>query len=184
MLPFPVNESDPFSLRDPRQVLLQFQDLKRGTVVDLKDRVIGDFLMFCHLSFPVFLNNLPDFVHSFDHEHMGFSQIVFGAIRMLRQKGIILCVKGVNRIQQTGKMIVEAAPPDERVPVCVRFDLCPIDVELFQCDKAFLFQTAHKLVIQFIQDFSRQLFPFKIVKNIPMRLLPFGQPDKSKISLA
>ena len=58
------------------------------------------------------------------------------------------------------------------------------NLELFQRDKAFLFQTAHKLVIQFIQNFSRQLFPFKIVKNIPLRFLPFGQSDKGKISLA
>ena len=75
-------------------------------------------------------------------------------------------------------------PSDKRISVCVCFYLCPIDVELFQRDKAFLFQTAHELVIQFIQDFSRRLFPFKIVKNIPLRLLPFGQPDKKQISLA
>ena len=103
--------------------------------------------MLCQFPFPILLDDLPDFVHSFDHEHMGFSQIVFGAIRMLRQKGIILCVKGVNRIQQTGKMIVEAAPPDERVPVCVRFDFGPIDIQLFQRDKPFFFQTAHKLTV-------------------------------------
>ena len=49
--------------------------------------------------------------------------------------------------------------PEECVSVYVCFDLSPIDVELFQRDKAFLFQTAHKLIIQFIQNFFRQFFP-------------------------
>ena len=111
--------------------------------------------MFCQLSFPVFFNNLPDFVHSFDHEHPGIPEVVFGTVPVLEQKRIILCIKGIYGVQQAGKMIVEAAPPDERISVCVCFDLCPIDVELFQRDKTFLFQTAHELVIQFIQDFSR-----------------------------
>ena len=90
MLSFPVNESDPFSFRNPHQVLLQFQDLKRGTMIDLKDGVIGDLLMFCQLSFPVFFNDPPDFVHSFDHKHPGIPEIVFGAISVLEQKRIIL----------------------------------------------------------------------------------------------
>ena len=67
---------------------------------------------------------------------------------------------------------------------CLLYTSCPIDVELFQRDKAFLFQTSHELVIQLIQYFSRQLFSFKIIKNIPLRLLPFGQPDKGKVSPA
>ena len=90
MLSFPVNEFDPFSLCNPHQVLLQFQDLKRGTMIDLKDGVIGDLLMFCQFSFPVFLNNLPDFVHSFDHKHMGIPKVVSGTVPVLRQKRIIL----------------------------------------------------------------------------------------------
>ena len=79
----------------PHQVLLQFQDLKRGTMIDLKDGVIGDLLMFCQLSFPVFFNDLPDFVHSFDHKHPGIPEVVFGTIPVFEQKRIILCIKGI-----------------------------------------------------------------------------------------
>ena len=41
------NEPDPFPFCNPHQMLLQFQDLKRGTVIDLNDRVIGNLLMLC-----------------------------------------------------------------------------------------------------------------------------------------
>ncbi len=184
MFPFSENKSDPFLLRNPHQVFLQFQDLKGRTVIDLNDGVIGDLFMLCQLPLPVFFYGLPDFVHSFNHEHMGIPEIVFRPISILRQECIVLCIKGIDGIQQAGKMIVEAAPPDESVSVCIRLKLCSVNVKLFQRDKAFLLQTAHKLVIQFIQDFSRQLFSFKIVKNIPLGLLPFCQPDKSKVSLA
>ena len=184
MLSFPINEPNPFSFGYPYQVLLQLQDLKRGAMINLNDGVIGDLLMFCKFPVPVFFDDLPDFIHSFNHKHPGIPQVVFGPIPVLVQKRIILCIKGIYSVQQAGKMIVEAAPPDERISVCVCFDLCPIDVEFFQCDKPFILQATHELVIQFIQDFSRQLFPFKIVKSIPLGFLPFGQPDKSKISLA
>ena len=75
---FPINEPDPFPFRNPHQVLLQLQDLKRGAVVDLNDGVIGDLLMLCQFPFPVFFDDLPDFVHFFDHEHVGIPEIVFG----------------------------------------------------------------------------------------------------------
>ena len=81
-------------------------------------------------------------------------------------------------------MIVEAATPDEGVSVCVRFDFGSIDIQFFQGNKTFLLQAPHELIIQVIQDFPRQLFSFKIVKNISLGFLAFGQPDKSKISLA
>ena len=66
---------------------------------------------------------------------MGISEIVFGPIPVLGQKRIILCIKSIYGVQQAGKMIVEAATPDERISVCIRLDLCPIDVELFQRNK-------------------------------------------------
>ena len=47
------------------QVFLQFQNLKRGTVIDLYDRIIGNLLMLCQFPFPVFFDDLPDFVHHF-----------------------------------------------------------------------------------------------------------------------
>jgi len=184
MFPFSENEFNPFPLRNPHQVFLQLQDLKGRTVVDLNEGVIGDFFMFCQFPFSVFFDDLLDFVHSFDHEHMGIPEIVFRPISILRQECVVLGIKGIDGIQQAGKVIVKASTPDERVSVCVRFKFCSVNGKLFECDKAFLLQAAHELVIQFIQDFSRQLFSFKIVKSIPLGLLPFGQPDKSKISLA
>ena len=60
------------------------------THLDVYKRQIGDLLMFCQLSFPVFFNDPPDFVHSFDHKHPGIPEIVFGAIPVLEQKRIIL----------------------------------------------------------------------------------------------
>ena len=168
MFPLPDSEPDPFPFCNPYQVLLQLQDLKRGAVINLNNRIIGNLFMLCQLPFPVFFNYFPDFVHSFNHKHPGIPKIVFGAIPIFKQEGIVLCIKGIDGVQQTRKMIVEAAPPDECISVCVCFDFCSVNVELFQRDKAFLFQTAHELVIQFIQDLSRQLFPFKIIKiSIP-----------------
>ena len=57
-----------------------------------------------------------DFVHSFNHKHPGISEIVFEAISVFKQKCIILCVKSIDSVQQTGKMIVKTAPPNERIP--------------------------------------------------------------------
>lgn len=53
---------------------------------------------------------------------------------------------------------------------------------LFERDQAFLFQAAHELVIQFVQNIAGQLFVLKLIKSIPLGLLAFGQPDKSKVS--
>ena len=106
--------------------------------------------MLCQLPFPVFFDDLSDFIHSFNHEHMGIPKIIFGAVPILKQKSIILCVKGIYAVQKPRKVIVQAAPPDERIPVCIRFDLCSIDIKFFQRDQPFLFQAAHKLMIQFI----------------------------------
>ena len=184
LFPFPVNETDPFLSRNPKQVLLQLQDLKRGTAVDLNDRMIGNLLMLCQLPLSVFFNNLPDFIHSFNHKHMGFPKIIFGAIAIFKQKRIVPFIKGVNRIQKACKMIVKAAPPDKGIPVCVCFDFGSIDIQFFQSNKPFLLQTAHKLAVQFIQDFPCQFLPFKIVESIPLGFLPFGKPDKGKVPLA
>ena len=140
--------------------------------------------MFCQLPLSVFFDHFPDLFHPLDHKHPGFSKIIFRPISIFTQKYVVLCIKGVDRIQQTDKMIVQASPPDKGVSVCVRFDLCSINVEFFQRNEAFLLQTAHKLIVQFIQDLSRQFFSFKVIKSIPLGLLSFGQPDKGKIPLA
>ena len=90
MLSFPINEPNPFSFGYPYQVLLQLQDLKRGAMLNLNDGVIGDLLMFCKFPVPVFFDDLPDFIHSFDYEHPSVPEVVFGAIPVLEQKRIIL----------------------------------------------------------------------------------------------
>ena len=46
---------------------------------------------------------------------MGIPKIVFGAIAVLKQEGIVLCIKGIDGVQQAGKVIVDAAPPDKEV---------------------------------------------------------------------
>ena len=84
------NESDPFPFCNPHQILLQFQDLKRGTVINFNDRVIGDLFMLCQFPFPVFFNDFPDFVHSFDYEHPSVPEVVFGTVPVPEQKRIIL----------------------------------------------------------------------------------------------
>ena len=83
MRPLPERKPDSFPFCNPHQILLQFQDLKRRTVVNLNDRMIGNLFTLCQFPFPVFFDNLPDFVHSFNHKHMGISQIIFGAIPIL-----------------------------------------------------------------------------------------------------
>ena len=98
MLPFSENKSDPFPFCNLYQVFLQFQDLKRGTVIDLNLGIAGKLIMLCYLSFSVFFDDLPDFVHSLDHKHMGIPQTVFGAIAILIQERIIFCVKGVYSV--------------------------------------------------------------------------------------
>ena len=117
--------------------------------------------MLCQFSFPVFFDDLPDFIHSFDHEHVGVPKIVFGTMSILKQKSIVLCIKGVYGVQQACKAIVEAAPLDEYVSVCIRFEFCSIDIEFFQGDEPFLLHAAHELAIQFIQNLPCELFPLK-----------------------
>ena len=41
---------------------------------------------------------------------MGIPKVVFGTIPILKQKGIVLCIKGIYGVQQIGKVIVQAAP--------------------------------------------------------------------------
>ena len=180
----PENKLNPFSLCNPHQVLLQFPDFKRGTMIDLDYGIIRDLLMLCQFPLPVLLDDLPDFVHPLNHKHMCIPKVIFRAIPIVQQESVVLCIKGINRIQQACKMVIQAAPPDKGISVGICLQFRSIDIKFFQCKKPFFFQAAHELVIQFIQDFPCELFAFKIVKNIPLRLLPFRQPDKSKVSLA
>ena len=92
--------------------------------------------MLCQFPPPVFFDHFPDLFHPLDHEHPGFSKVVFRPIPIFIQECVVLCVKGIYGVQQTGKMVV-----------------------------------------QFIQDFARQFFPFKVIKSIPLGLLPFRQPS-------
>ena len=112
--------------------------------------------------------------HSFDYKHSSLSEIILGAIFILIQKRVVFCVKGIDGVEQTGQMIVYTSPPYKRAAVGVRFYLCPVDAELLQRNESFLLQAAHKLVVPFIRNLAGQFFSFKIIKSIPLRLLPFG----------
>ena len=78
MFPFSGNEYNPLSFRDSHQVPLQVQDLQRGTVIDLKDGIVGDLFMLCDLPFHVFFDDLPDFVHPLNYEHIGIPRSYLG----------------------------------------------------------------------------------------------------------
>ena len=58
---------------------------------------------------------------------MDISQIIFGAIPILKQEGIVFYIKGIDGVQQIRKMIVETTPPDKGVSVGVYFDFGPIN---------------------------------------------------------
>src|SRR5699024_8088678 len=73
---------------------------------------------------------------------------------------------------------------DKGIAVCVGLYLGAINEKLLKRNQAFLLQAEEELVIQFIQHLPGQPFSLKIVKGIPLWLLPLGQPDKSKVSLA
>ena len=138
--------------------------------------------MFCQFPFPVFLNHTPDLFHSLNHKHPGISKVVFRAVSILMQECIILSIKGVYGIQQPRQMVIQRSTPDKCIAVCVGFDFSPVNEKFLQREQAFFFQASQKLVIQFIQNFPGQLFPFKIIESIPPWFLPFRQPDKCQIS--
>ena len=98
------------------------------------------------------------------------------------QECIILSIKGVYGIQQPRQMVIQRSTPDKYIAVCVGFNFSPVNEKFLQREQAFFFQASQKLVIQFIQNFPGQLFPFKIIESIPPWFLPFRQPDKCQIS--
>ena len=63
-------------------------------------------------------------------------------------------------------MIIKGTSPYKCITVRVRFDLCSVDIQSFQCDKPFFFQSSKKLVIQVIQDISGKLMIYKIIKSV------------------
>ena len=140
--------------------------------------------MFCQLPFPVFRDHTSDLFHSFNDKHLRIPKIIFRRIAVFMKKCIILRIKGVYCIEKTSKMIVNASTPNESITACIGFNLCAVDKKLFERNKTFFSQATHKLVIQFVQHFTSQLFVLKFVKSISLRLLAFGQPDKSEVSFA
>lgn len=140
--------------------------------------------MLCQFSFPVFINHTPDFFHAFDDEHLCIPKVVFRCILIFMQKCIVLFIKCIYLIQKTCKMVIDAPSPDKSIAVCIGFQLRTINKEFFERDQALFLQLAHELVIQLIQKITRQFFILEFIESIPLRFLPFGQPDKSKIPLA
>ena len=60
---FSVNEFNSLACCDHREIVLEFPYFKRRTVINLYNTVIGEFFMFYKLSFSVFFDHFPDFVH-------------------------------------------------------------------------------------------------------------------------
>ena len=88
--------------------------------------------MLCQLTFPVFFDHFPDFVHTFNDKHLCISQIILCSVLILGQESVVFLVKGICRIQQAGKMVIERPAPDERIAVRIRFYFCSINVQLFK----------------------------------------------------
>ena len=125
--PLSVNESDPFADCDHREIVLKFPYLKRRTVIDLYNTVIGELFMFYKLSFSVLFDHFPDLVHSFDHKHLCISQPILCPIIIFLQKSIIFFKKLVDRIQEACKMVIDASAPYKSITVRIRLDLCTVN---------------------------------------------------------
>ena len=102
-----MNKPYPLSLCDLCQISLQFQDLKWRAIIDLQYRVIGNLLVFGQFPFPVFRDHTPDFLHAFYDKHPGIAKVVFRSVSILPQEGIVLCIKGINGVQQASQMVIE-----------------------------------------------------------------------------
>ena len=85
------------------------------------------------------------------------------------QKCIVLCIKGVYRIQQTGKMVVDTPAPDKGIAVCIRFYFCTIYKKLFERDKAF--------------PVSNCLFPDSPMASVEVIITVNGRGDTAVIGL-
>ena len=125
--PLSVNESDPFADCDHREIVLKFPYLKRRTVIDLYNTVIGELFMFYKLSFSVLFDHFPDLVQSFDHKHLCISQPILCPIIIFLQKSIIFFKKLVDRIQEACKMVIDASAPYKSITVRIRLDLCTVN---------------------------------------------------------
>ncbi len=79
-----------FLLCDLKQIFLEFQNLQRRTIVNFDDCIIGQLFMLCQFLFPVLFNDIPYFLHSFEHKHMSMGNIVFDAIFIFIDQNIIL----------------------------------------------------------------------------------------------
>ena len=62
--------------------------------------MLGQFI------FPVLFDHFPDLVHPFDNKHLDVSKFIFFSISIFIQQGIVSCIKGVYRIQKSGKVIM------------------------------------------------------------------------------
>ena len=85
-----------------RQIILQNSPIYPFVFMD----GIHSFDLCFFFPLSVFFDHFPDFFHPFAHEHSGFYKIVFCSISILIQKCVVLCIKGIYGVQQTGKMIV------------------------------------------------------------------------------
>ncbi len=65
------------------------------------------------------------------------SKIIPGSVLVLGQERVVSLVKGVYRIQQASKMVIERPAPDESITVRIRFYFRAVDIKLFECNEPF-----------------------------------------------
>ena len=131
-LAFPIYKCNPLPYRYLQQVLLEFQDLKGRTVVNFYDRIIRYLFMFCQLTSPVFFNHFPNLVHAFDHKHLCISKIILCSIAIFKQERVVFFIKGIYRIQQPDKVVIQRSAPDKRIAVRIGLYFCAVDVKLLK----------------------------------------------------
>ena len=129
--PFSVNEFDSLVVCDHREIVLEFPYFEWRTVINLYNTVIGEFFMFCKLSFSVLFDHFPDLVHSFNHKHLCISQSILYPIIILLQKSIIFSKKLVDRIQEACKMVINASAPYKSITVRICLYLCTVNKKFF-----------------------------------------------------
>ena len=116
---------------DHREIVLEFPYFEWRTVINLYNTVIGEFFMFCKLSFSVLFDHFPDFIHPFDYKHLCISQLVLCPIIILLQKRIIFFKKLVDRVQKSCQMVIDASAPYKSTTVHICLYLCTVNKKFF-----------------------------------------------------
>ena len=98
------------------------------------------------------------------------SDTIFSVIIVYGKKIIVFFIQGINGIQKTCQMIVDASAPYKSVAVGVGFYLCPVNKQFLQRDKTCFFQKVQELVVQVVKDFRSKFVSLKLLESIPLWL--------------